>query len=83
MAAEGELRSHIDDSEKVRELQEKLGDMKAEVSSAFLVFVFYRYKKFIFNIHSLSVFFSRCGFLWVQLLHRGLKAITLERVIQN
>uniref|UniRef100_A0A146KNV6 TBC1 domain family member CG11727 n=1 Tax=Lygus hesperus TaxID=30085 RepID=A0A146KNV6_LYGHE len=31
MAAEGELRSHIDDSEKVRELQEKLGDMKAEI----------------------------------------------------
>ncbi|BET00471.1 TBC [Nesidiocoris tenuis] len=31
MAAEGELRSHIDDSEKVRELQERLGDMKAEL----------------------------------------------------
>lgn len=31
MAAEGELRSHIDDSEKVRELQEKMGEMKAEV----------------------------------------------------
>ncbi|XP_073973180.1 ecotropic viral integration site 5 isoform X9 [Rhodnius prolixus] len=31
MAAEGELRSHIDDSEKVRELQEKMGEMKAEI----------------------------------------------------
>ncbi|KAK9499395.1 hypothetical protein O3M35_002439 [Rhynocoris fuscipes] len=31
MAAEGELRSHIDDSEKVRELQEKMGELKAEI----------------------------------------------------
>lgn len=31
MVAEGELRSHIDDSEKVRELQEKLAEMKSEV----------------------------------------------------
>lgn len=38
MAAEGELRSHIDDSEKVRELQEKMGEMKAEVSGKSLFF---------------------------------------------
>ena len=31
MVAEGELRSHLDDSEKVRELQEKLAEMKSEV----------------------------------------------------
>lgn len=32
MVAEGELRSNLDDSDKVRELQDKMADMKAEVS---------------------------------------------------
>lgn len=33
MAAEGELRSHsVDDSERVRELQDKVADLQAEVS---------------------------------------------------
>jgi hypothetical protein len=31
MVTEGELRSNLDDSEKVRELQDKVADMKAEV----------------------------------------------------
>uniref|UniRef100_A0A1B6CY08 Rab-GAP TBC domain-containing protein n=1 Tax=Clastoptera arizonana TaxID=38151 RepID=A0A1B6CY08_9HEMI len=30
MVAEGELRTHLDDSDKVRELQDKMADMKAE-----------------------------------------------------
>ena len=32
MVAEGELRSNIDDSDRVRELQDKVVDLKAEVS---------------------------------------------------
>lgn len=31
MVAEGELRSNLDDSEKVRELQDKVADLKAEI----------------------------------------------------
>lgn len=31
MVAEGELRSNIDDSDRVRELQDKVVDLKAEV----------------------------------------------------
>ncbi|XP_054290353.1 ecotropic viral integration site 5 ortholog-like isoform X3 [Macrosteles quadrilineatus] len=31
MVAEGELRSNLDDSDKVRELQDKMADMKAEI----------------------------------------------------
>lgn len=31
MVAEGELRNNIDDSERVRELQDKVVDLKAEV----------------------------------------------------
>lgn len=31
MVTEGELRSHLDDTEKVRELQDKMAEMKAEV----------------------------------------------------
>jgi hypothetical protein len=31
MVTEGELRSNLDDSEKVRELQDKVADLKAEV----------------------------------------------------
>ena len=34
MVTEGELRSNLDDSEKVRELQDKVADLKAEVSKA-------------------------------------------------
>jgi DnaJ-domain-containing protein 1 len=34
MVTEGELRSNLDDSEKVRELQDKVADMKAEVCKA-------------------------------------------------
>lgn len=32
MLAEGELRSNLDDSDKVRDLQDRLAEMKAEVS---------------------------------------------------
>lgn len=32
MVAEGELRSNVDDSDRVRELQDKVVDLKAEVS---------------------------------------------------
>lgn len=35
MVAEGELRSNIDDSDRVRELQDKVVDLKAEVSIIF------------------------------------------------
>lgn len=31
MLAEGELRSNLDDSDKVRDLQDRIADMKAEV----------------------------------------------------
>nr|CAD7426792.1 unnamed protein product [Timema monikensis] len=31
MVAEGELRSNLDDSDRVRELQDKVGDLKAEI----------------------------------------------------
>lgn len=31
MLAEGELRANLDDSDKVRDLQDRLADMKAEV----------------------------------------------------
>ena len=34
MVAEGELRSNVDDSDRVRELQDKVVDLKAEVSIA-------------------------------------------------
>lgn len=32
MQAEGELRSNSDESDRVRDLQDKIADMKAEVS---------------------------------------------------
>lgn len=32
MATEGELRSNMDDSERVRELQEQVAELKAEVN---------------------------------------------------
>lgn len=32
MQAEGELRSNLDESDSVRELQDKVADLKAEVS---------------------------------------------------
>lgn len=32
MHAEGELRNNLDDSERVRELQDKVAELKAEVS---------------------------------------------------
>lgn len=34
MLAEGELRANLDDSDKVRDLQDRLADMKAEVGKA-------------------------------------------------
>lgn len=34
LLAEGELRSNIDDTDKVRELQDKVADLKAEVYSS-------------------------------------------------
>lgn len=33
MHAEGELRSNLDDSERVRELQDKVAELKAEVGT--------------------------------------------------
>lgn len=39
MVTEGELRSNLDDSEKVRELQDKVADLKAEVYKAYIFFV--------------------------------------------
>lgn len=33
LLAEGELRSNIDESDKVRDLQDKVADLKAEVQS--------------------------------------------------
>ena len=43
MVTEGELRSNLDDSEKVRELQDKVADLKAEVCKActFCLFFFF------------------------------------------
>jgi len=41
MHAEGELRNNLDDSEKVRELQDKVAELKAEVC---------RVKKFILPV---------------------------------
>ena len=35
MLAEGELRSNLDESDKVRDLQDRLADLKAEVSTSF------------------------------------------------
>lgn len=32
MLAEGELRSNLDESDRVRDLQEKVAEMKAEVN---------------------------------------------------
>ncbi len=32
MLAEGELRSNLDESDRVRDLQDKVADLKAEVS---------------------------------------------------
>lgn len=34
LLAEGELRSNIDESDKVRDLQDKVADLKAEVYSS-------------------------------------------------
>lgn len=33
MATEGELRSNMDDSDRVREMQEQVAELKAEVST--------------------------------------------------
>lgn len=41
MLAEGELRSNLDDSDRVRDLQDKVADLKAEV--IFLCYRMYRY----------------------------------------
>lgn len=35
MLAEGELRSNLDESDRVRDLQDKVADLKAEVSCKF------------------------------------------------
>lgn len=54
MHAEGELRNNLDDSEKVRELQDKVAELKAEVC---------RVKKFILfrsvNESSISEYCSK------------------------
>lgn len=36
MQAEGELRSNLEESDRVRELQDKVADLKAEVSGFLL-----------------------------------------------
>lgn len=36
MLAEGELRSNLDESDRVRDLQDKVADLKAEVSYHFI-----------------------------------------------
>lgn len=36
MQAEGELRSNLEESDRVRELQDKVADLKAEVSARVL-----------------------------------------------
>ena len=38
MLAEGELRSNLDESDKVRDLQDRIADLKAEVCSKFIFF---------------------------------------------
>lgn len=40
MLAEGELRSNLDDSDKVRDLQDRIADLKAEVSHLLFAFLF-------------------------------------------
>lgn len=37
--AEGELRSNMDDSDRVRDLQDKVADLKAEVKKEFVCFL--------------------------------------------
>jgi hypothetical protein len=39
MVEEGELSSNLDDSERVRELQDKVADLKAEVSAELLAHI--------------------------------------------
>lgn len=41
MVAEGELRNNVDDSDRVRELQDKVVDLKAEVRIVFLSSYFF------------------------------------------
>lgn len=38
MLAEGELRSNLDESDKVRELQDKVAELKAEVTIIFSLY---------------------------------------------
>lgn len=54
MVAEGELRCNLDDSDKVRELQDKVADLKAEVFLFEIKLIFYiKYHKFCFCFNSL------------------------------
>lgn len=39
MLAEGELRSNMDESDKVRDLQDKVADLKAEVDFLMIHFI--------------------------------------------
>lgn len=52
MLAEGELRSNLDDSDRVRDLQDKVADLKAEVSLT--VFFFYWLYRFAPNYNGKS-----------------------------
>ena len=38
MLAEGELRSNLDESDKVRDLQDRIADLKAEVCTKLIFF---------------------------------------------
>lgn len=53
MHAEGELRNNLDDSEKVRELQDKVAELKAEVCGIKKIILF------ITNKSSISEYCSK------------------------
>lgn len=50
MLAEGELRSNLDDSDRVRDLQDKVADLKAEV----IYSVFVSYGGIVFKLYLLA-----------------------------
>lgn len=58
MVTEGELRSNLDDSEKVRELQDKVADLKAEVCMACTVSLVSCVTKYAQMLHSAAHIFA-------------------------
>ena len=65
MVTEGELRSNLDDSEKVRELQDKVADLKAEVCKACTFCLFF--------------FFFSCVTKYAQMLHSAAHIFACDR----